>query len=37
MPTDSMIPEAHAEGGLTVGLSTVPGFLVAFVAARWGG
>jgi ZIP family zinc transporter len=34
MLADSMMPEAYAEGGFTVGLFTVLGFLVAFVVAR---
>jgi ZIP family zinc transporter len=36
MLADSMMPEAYAEGGFTVGLFTVLGFLVAFVVARCG-
>jgi len=34
MLADSMMPEAFAEGGFTVGLFTVLGFLVAFVLSR---
>jgi ZIP family zinc transporter len=37
MLADSMMPEAFAEGGFTVGLFTVLGFLVAFVVSRCGG
>ena len=37
MLADSMVPEAFAEGGFTVGLFTVLGFLVAFIVARCGG
>jgi ZIP family zinc transporter len=37
MLADSMMPEAYAEGGFTVGLFTVLGFLVAFIVARCGG
>jgi ZIP family zinc transporter len=36
MLADSMMPEAFAEGGFTVGLFTVLGFLVAFVVSRVG-
>jgi ZIP family zinc transporter len=37
MLADSMMPEAFEEGGFTVGLFTVLGFLVAFLVSRWGG
>lgn len=34
MLADTMMPEAYEEGGATIGLVTVLGFIVAFVASR---
>jgi len=34
MLADTMMPEAYEEGGMTIGLVTVLGFIVAFVASR---
>jgi ZIP family zinc transporter len=34
MLADSMIPEAFEQGGFTVALFTILGFLVAFVVAK---
>ncbi|MDD5566712.1 MAG: ZIP family metal transporter [Patescibacteria group bacterium] len=35
MVADSMIPEAYEEGGVSIGLLTVLGFLVAFIISRF--
>jgi len=34
MLADTMMPEAYEEGGMTIGIITVLGFIVAFVASR---
>jgi hypothetical protein len=39
MLAESMIPEAHAEGGSSsrIGIATMAGFAIAFILGRLGG
>jgi ZIP family zinc transporter len=34
MLAESMVPEAHAEGGSRIGIATMAGFAIAFILGR---